>query len=205
MPSPRPTCNELFGVTVLTSRHPDVRRLKRQHPTALHGNKSWSANYLLMDYLQDNPLESGQRLLDAGCGWGLVGIQCARYYQSQVLAVDADADVFPYLELHAEHNQVPIDTRQATFDQLDSELLADIDTLIAADVCFWDELADSVYGLIARACEAGVSKIILADPGRPPFWQVAELCAEHYYAEVEQRQIQTPRRCSGVIMVIENA
>ena len=31
--------------------------------------------------------------------------------------------------------------------------------LIAADICFWDELVDPVYNLVKRAVNAGVKKV----------------------------------------------
>lgn len=204
MSSPKGS-RDVFGITILNSRHPGIRQLKRQHPTRLHGNKSWSANYLLMDYLQDNPPPRGAQVLDAGCGWGQAGIFCAKQFQAQVLAVDADAEVFPYLELHAQCNDVRITTRQARFEALDSATLATMDYLIAADVCFWDELAGQVLELITRAVAAGIKKVILADPGRPPFWDLADYCASEYFAEIEHRQISQPRRTSGALLIIENA
>ena len=195
---------EAFGITILGAQHPDIRRLKRHHQSRIHGNKLWSASYLLMDYLQQNPPPLHSHILDVGCGWGLAGIHCARNYSAEVVAADADAEVFPFLQLHADYNGVEIETRQSRFEELSIEQLAGFDWLIGADICFWDELAEPVFELIARACDAGVGKIVIADPERPPFFEMAEQCVEAFYGEIEARVIEHPRHCSGALLIIEN-
>lgn len=199
-----PHTREVYGITLLSSQHRDIRRLKRQHQTHIHGNKSWGASFLLMDYLQQHPPAFNSHILDVGCGWGLAGIHCARQVGAEVLAVDADAAVFPFLDLHASYNAVNIDTHQCYFEDITEQQLAGVDCLIAADICFWDELADTVFELLARACAAGVGKIIIADPERPPFFNLAERCMDEFYAELIPRRITVPRRISGALLIIEN-
>lgn len=197
---------EAFGVTILTSQHKEIRRIKRkQENPSIHGNKFWGSSYLIMDYLQQNPLKTGCKVLELGCGWGLAGIYCAKYYQANVTGMDADDAVFPYLQLHAEVNNVAITTKQQYFEKITTKQLAEYDLIIAADICFWDELADTVFNLVKRACKAGVEKIIIADPERPPFFNLAERCIDQYYAELEHHAINQPRRATGCLLVIENA
>lgn len=199
-----PHCRHAFGITLLNARHPEVRRLKRRHPTHLHGNKTWGAGFLLMDYLGDNPPDLHSHIADIGCGWGLAGIFCARHFAAEVTAIDADAGVFPYLQLHADYNDVEIRTRQSYFEDITTEQLQGFDWLLAADICFWDEQTDTVFDLVARACDAGVGKIVIADPQRPPFMELAERCADAFYGEIELRTLDYPRRARGALLVIEN-
>ncbi|WP_101757180.1 methyltransferase [Oceanicoccus sp. KOV_DT_Chl] len=197
---------EAFGVTILTSQHKAIRRTKREQETpSIHGNKFWGSSYLIMDYLQQNPPQNGCKVLELGCGWGLAGIHCAKHYQAVVTGVDADSAVFPYLQLHAEANDVAIKTKRQYFEKITTKQLAEYDLIIAADICFWDELADTVFNLIKRACKAGVGKIIIADPERAPFFDLAERCIDQYYAELEHRAIDQPRRATGCLLIIENA
>jgi cyclopropane fatty-acyl-phospholipid synthase-like methyltransferase len=56
-------------------------------------------------------------VLELGCGWGLVGIACAKTFQAQVTGLDADAAVFPYLQLHAARNGVRLAIRQGTLQE----------------------------------------------------------------------------------------
>src|SRR5437762_1903588 len=104
-----------FGPTTLSPSHPDVQRL--QHDAALpslHGHKVWPTSFVLVDYLHQRGVAPQARVLDLGCGWGLVGIACAKTFQAQVTGLDADAAVFPYLQLHAQRNGVHLATRHGT-------------------------------------------------------------------------------------------
>lgn len=207
MPSAAAThVREYFGVRTLLAAHPDMRRLKRAtKATHLHGNKLWGSAYLLIDYLQENPLPAASKVLDLGCGWGLASIYCAKYLGTQVSALDADPAVFPYLSLLAAHNDVEINTLCAQFNELSIDELAQYDTIIASDICFWDEMSEEVFDLIHRAVEAGVKKIIIADPHRPPFLAVAEACIDDFFAELIPREVITSRHHRGSILLIENA
>ena len=195
-----------YGVNFLSSSHKDIRRLKRHHQQpSLHGNKFWGASYLLMDYLLANPLALDSHVLEIGCGWGLGGIFCAKTFQANVTAIDADPSVFPYLHCHADHNNVNIETHSCYFNEISSEDLAGFDIIIGADICFWDELSDELFALIEKACDADVKKIIISDPERPPFFELAQQCIEHFYAELTPYSVDLPKRSAGAILIIENA
>ncbi|MFH1574807.1 MAG: methyltransferase domain-containing protein [Acidobacteriota bacterium] len=166
------------GIRLLKSAHPDLRRLKAAHKPSLQGHKAWNSTYLLLDFLQDQPLPQGLRVLDVGCGWGLLSIFCARRFAAAVTAADIDEQVFPFLQLHARLNQVEVQTLHASFAEIPDSLLYRQDLLVGADICFRDSMIDPLYSLFCRALDAGVSRIILADPGRFPFHQLATRCVQ---------------------------
>ena len=196
---------EAYGVVSLSSRHPALRRLKaEQESPSIHGNKLWGACYLLMDYLEEQPLERGSKILDLGCGWGLGSIYCAKTFGAQVTALDADPAVFPFLQLLAEYNGVNVSPLVKSFSELSVNELAQYDVIIGADICFWDELATEVQKVINLAISAGVGQIILTDPQRPPFNELAEYCVDEHFAEIHQIEVDTPRRFTGSALVIEN-
>jgi predicted nicotinamide N-methyase len=193
-----------FGLSIPTSQHPAIRRLKKQFTTQLHGNKPWTASYLLMDFLSQEPLEPNSKVLDIGCGWGLLSIYLTKL-NHQVTAMDADPQVFPYLELLQTLNETSdIETLCKRFEQLTVEELSEFDVLLATDVCFWDEMADVHIALIEKALEAGVKKIIYGDPMRPPFLALTNHCVEQYFAEAFAYQVEQPN-ARGAIMLIQNA
>ncbi len=173
------------GVRALKSTHPEVRRLKRAEDSpSLHGNKVWHSSFALIDYLHRHPVRAGARVIDVGCGWGLNGIWLARRYGARVLAVDADPAVEPYLRLQARINRVEIEFLPRRFEQLDARLLAGADLLTGTDICFWDEMVEPLYRLLRRAGKAGVERAIVGDPGRPPFWSLAERVGKRLGGEV---------------------
>ncbi|CAH0993052.1 hypothetical protein SIN8267_03191 [Sinobacterium norvegicum] len=195
----------VFGITVLNPSHPGIKKLKQDYPTTIHGDKVWDACYLLMAYFNRQPLQASDKVLEIGCGWGLSGIYLNKRFGCEVTAVDADADVFPYLQLHAAANQAEITTRKQRFEDITEAELATYDVLIAADVCFWDELNPVHCALIDKAVAAGVEKIVYADPEREPFIALAEYCADQHYAQVSAKRMQRPVDAKGALMVINNA
>lgn len=192
-----------LGVKRMTAKHPLIRKLKREHPTSIHGHKFWSSSYLLMDYLNDNPPKKRTRILEIGCGWGLTAIYCTKKFGAKVTGVDADADVFPYLKAHAELNDVDIDTMTRKFEKLDVKTLSQFDMIIGGDICFWDELNDTLFKLFRRAKRAGVKKVIIADPQRQPFVDLCARLDDHFAHEVWDWELPEPTPANGDILVVD--
>ncbi|MBT4522266.1 MAG: methyltransferase [Halieaceae bacterium] len=189
-----------------TASHPDIRRIKRQGAQpSLHGNKLWKSSCLLIDYLEQHPPQHHKTVIDVGCGWGISGIWCASALAADVTSVDADSGVFPFLQVVAKLNHVNTTTLRSKFEQLTTRQLAEFDMLIAADICFWDELVDPVYNLVNRAVNAGVKHIIIADPERSSFLAMAERCAKRHCADIVEWQTTDEVKARGALMVIENA
>ncbi len=193
-----------FGITTLTSQHKDIRQLKRNYPTSIHGNKIWKSSLLLMHYFQHNPIPEHWHVLELGCGWGLTSIYLNKTFGCHITAVDADENVEPYLRLHEKVNGCHITFWPKYFENITQEELSQFDLIVAADVCFWDELEDIHYHLIETAVEAGVKKIVYADPIRSPFEALASRCSDDYFAEVEELELDKPNQARGALMVIEN-
>jgi len=201
----RRTEYRFHGIKMLTASHPAVRRIKRTDAQpSIHGNKLWKSSFLLIDYLKKNPPEHCRTVLDAGCGWGTSGIFCAKRFNSRVISVDADRDVFPYLQANAEANGVSVEPLQSRFEKITTRQLQDIDLLIAADICFWDELVNPVFNLVSRAVKAGVKKIVIADPERSTFFEMAHRCEDKFCADIIEWRTRRPVTASGALMVLEN-
>jgi predicted nicotinamide N-methyase len=157
-----------------------------------------------MDYLKTLGLSRGLKIMEVGCGWGLAGIFCARVLDAEVTCVDADPEVFHYLRLHAELNQVQVVTMHKRFEDLSSEEFKHIDLLIGGDICFWDELPGALQRMIDRALASGVQRIVLADPGRSSFDKLAAACEADYVARVFTLSVRRPHEITGRILVVTN-
>jgi len=195
---------ERFGILRLMAGHPAMRKLRDDgHIPSIHGNKHWPSADLLIDYLQQHPLKKKAHVLDAGCGWGLGGIYCAKAFKAKVTGVDADDAVFPFLQAHAELNGVEVKCLKKKFQGVKKETLKDIDAIIGADICFWDEMVKPLLKLIDRALDSGVKRIMIADPERSPFFTLAEKCAKRYGADLVDWHSEAYPRISGSILVID--
>jgi predicted nicotinamide N-methyase len=197
--------NEILavGIRVLLSRHPEIRKLKTNYFPSNHGNKFWTSSWLLMDYFKRNGMPNRSRVMEIGCGWGLAGIYLAKKYNARVTGVDVDADIFPFLHLHANINKVKISTMNKGFDKLTRKCLMDTGIMLGADICFWDDMIDPLKRLILRALRAGVKLVLIADPCRPPFQELCEYFADKRGGEILDWSVRRPRPIQGQILKIE--
>lgn len=195
---------ETAGVLVLKKKHPIIKKLKKSLPyPAIHGNKIWSSSYLVMNYLNDHPPAKKSRVMEVGCGWGLLSIYCANTFKARVTGVDADPNVLPYLKVLATLNDVKVKTRKSYFQKIPRKVLAKQDLVIGSDICFWDNLVDALYQLIKRSVKAGVETIIIADPGRSPFLKLAKKCKKKYGAQLIPCDVHWPDKAVGYLLVIK--
>jgi predicted nicotinamide N-methyase len=193
-----------YGIYLFTSKHPLVRKLKRIAQPSVHGHKTWSSSYLIMDYLTEQPLPEGSRVLELGCGWGPASVYCASQQKARVTGLDVDDSVFPYLDMMAAANDCKVKALHASFNDMKVAQLEKFDCIIGADICFWESLTDDLFRLFKRAKKAGVKKIILADPGRSTYEELLQRCektwpeafSHNYWYALE------PKRFEGQLMVL---
>jgi len=204
---PKASTQRRFRGTIMpTASHPDIRKVKREgNYPSIHGNKLWKSSCLVIDYLKQHPPENANSVIDVGCGWGASGIWCAKKLGSDVTSMDADPDVFPFLEVAADLNGVVTTPLVSRFEELTKRQLSQFDLLIAADICFWDELVDPVYKMVNRAVKAGVKQIVIADPERPTFHEMAARCVDKHCAELIEWETRSPIKAHGALLVIQNA
>ena len=105
------TIKEVHDFKYFTGNHPKIRSHYRagKRPTEF-GNKVWATSLILLDYLQKGPFKlNNLRILEIGCGWGLIGVYLAKTYSCQVTCSDIDKHVLPIVKDHAELNGVKFD------------------------------------------------------------------------------------------------
>lgn len=183
-----------YDLFALKAEHPLIDYLKEEgEEPLLHGTRVWQSGWLAIDWLQRHPLPQGSKVIDVGCGWGLLGIYCARRFGSRVLSVDVDACVAPFLDLHARINEVTLRPRFTGIAGITARDLGGTALVAGADICFWNELVQPLYDLIGRALEQGCARVLLADPGREPFEKLAERCVLDFGGRVFDHHIHRPR------------
>ena len=194
---------QAYSVYLLTSQHRLIRRLKRAYEPSIHGNRAWRSSFLLMDYLLHNPPRRGARGMELGCGWGPGAVFCARRFKAKMTGLDLDKNVFPYLEVIAALNDVTVDPLQANFNSLTAERLGREYMLIGSDICFWDSMVKPLFEVVERAMAGGVKRIVIADPGRPTFYELADRCAKREWrTTLKEWYAVEPSRTVGEVLEV---
>ena len=157
-----------------------------------------------MDFLKQHPPKKRARILDVGCGWGPVSVYATVQLRAKVTAIDADANVFPFLDLLAALNDVKVDKLHKKFDQIKRPLLENQDLLVGSDICYWDEHVKLLFNLVNRAITTGVTRVVLSDPGRASFYRFVELCdkKKNWDAKLVRWYSLEPNRATGEILEI---
>ena len=199
---PESNVDYVYGIFLLTEKHKLIRALKKIHQPSVHGTRTWGSAFLTMDYLTHNPISKGAKVLDLGCGWGGASVFCAHKFKAQVTAVDLDPAVFPFLDVFADINSVEVKTRKADFTKLRGADLGQNQVVLGSDICFWDSLVEPVAKMVNRAMNNGVERIIIADPGRPTFYECCDKVASKHKVSLQEWYSVEPDRSVGEIVEI---
>lgn len=130
----------------------------------------------------------------------VVGVLRASRFTARVTALDIDKDVFPYLDVLAELNNVEVAKMVKSFKKLSTAELGEFDIVVGSDICFWDELVKPLAKLVDRAFDAGVKRVIFADPGRPTFYEMCDLCNGKHKVSLAEWYAVEPERFEGEVV-----
>ena len=201
-PLPEDHMYQAYGIYLLESKHRLIRRLKKAYQPSVHGHKTWNASFLLMDYLQHNPLKKKAKVLEVGCGWGPGSVFCAKQFKAKVTGLDIDKEVFPFLDVLAELNDVSVAPMTRRLESLKGPDLGKFDVIVGSDICFWDSLVKSLNQMINRAMKNGVERIIITDPGRPTFYELCDEARRKHHVELHEWYATEPRHFVGEVVEI---
>lgn len=204
-PLPEDHMYQAYGIYLLESKHRLIRRLKKAYQPSVHGHKTWNASFLLMDYLQHKPLKKKSKVLEVGCGWGPASIYCAKRFKARVTGLDVDKEVFPFLDVLAELNEVEIAPMTRRLETLKGPDLGKFDVIVGSDICFWDSLVKSLNQMINRAMKNGVKRIVITDPGRPTFYELCDMARKKHRVELAEWYANEPRHFVGEVVEITPA
>lgn len=195
---------QAYGIYLLGARHRLIQQLKQRYGPSSHGDRTWQSSFVLMDYLQQRPPRKRARVMEIGCGWGSAAVYCAKTFRARVTGVDVDRDVFPFLQLLAGLNDVRVAPLHCRFERLTARRLGEEDLLIGSDVCFWDRLVKPMVNLVNRAMRGGVPRVVIADPGRTTFYELAERCSRRWQVELTEWYASDPGRVCGEVLEVRN-
>ena len=116
--------------------------------------------------------------------------------------MDLAPAVFPFLNVFAEINSVEVKTRKADFTKLKGPDLGQNQVILGSDICFWDSLVEPLVKMVNRAINNGVERIIIADPGRPTFYEFCDKVSSKHQVSLQEWYSVEPDRSEGEIVEI---
>ncbi|NWH07511.1 MAG: methyltransferase [Alphaproteobacteria bacterium] len=123
---------------------------------------AWAGGQAVARYVLDHPAEvKGRRVLDFGCGCGLIAIAAMRAGAAQALAMDIDPMALTASAMNAAANGVTIETTSRPVIGLDEGW----DAVLVGDMCYERDLAARVMAWLRQLSSRGCH-VLLGDPGR---------------------------------------
>ena len=101
--------------------------------------------------------------------------------------------------------------RSAAFDAAQDALEAALGTsghtrehlLIGSDICFWGSMVKPLFDVVQRALEGGAKRFVIADPGRPTFYELAERCRKQsWQVTLREWYAVEPSRTTGEVLEV---
>ncbi|MGK0367336.1 MAG: putative nicotinamide N-methyase [Thermoproteota archaeon] len=173
---------EAHDIKYYTGLHPKMKAHYKENkrPTEF-GNKIWATSLVLIKYLKENQDQyKGLRVLEVGCGWGLIGVYLAKHLGCDVVCSDLDPLVLPIVEMHAQLNETSLSIKKASFNDFTLDYLKGFDLIIGAEICYSDEITLDIIELIKRSFQVNIKSFIIADPGRPDFEDCIMYCQSNH-------------------------
>lgn len=128
---------------------------------------AWAGGQALARYVLDNPeVVAGKRILDLGCGGGMVAIAALKAGAVSALAADLDGWALAAVRLNGEANAVT--PGLISDDLLASASLPPVDVVLVGDLFYEAALAAGVVAVLERSAASG-ARIFAGDPRRSYF------------------------------------
>jgi predicted nicotinamide N-methyase len=143
--------------------------VQRVMENPLYWTFCWASGQVLASFLLEQPQwVQGKRVLDFGCGSGVVAIAAAQAGAAQVIACDIDPLALAATRGNARRSGVSLELAEDFFS-----VPGDIDLIIVADVLYDRANLSWLQRFVERAPQVLVADSRVKDFNHPPYRQIA--------------------------------
>ncbi|MEP6390192.1 MAG: 50S ribosomal protein L11 methyltransferase [Halioglobus sp.] len=163
-----------ISLFLLNSDYPQHQLLPEQMfylmENPLYWTFCWASGQVLAQYLLENrALVAGRRVLDFGCGSGVVGIAAALAGAQRVVACDIDP-----CALHATARNATLNGVEMELADDFADVLGEIDLIIVADVLYDLENLPWLQRFLSRASGVLMADSRIKDFNMPPYRRIQQ-------------------------------
>jgi 2-polyprenyl-3-methyl-5-hydroxy-6-metoxy-1,4-benzoquinol methylase len=159
--------------------------------------KAWEASWVLADFLAGLPAEPGKRLLEIGCGLGLVGVVAATFGHN-IIMTEHNPDAIEFARTNAEINHCA-DTKIIDLDWTAPALHSRFDYIVGSEVVYHEKDFEPLRNLFERLLKPG-GEVILCEGIRRTSLDFFKEMQRHFDLKAQQKSIRSPEKTVLVIL-----
>jgi 16S rRNA G1207 methylase RsmC len=157
----------------------------------------WEASWVLADFLAGMPVEPEKRLLEIGCGLGLVGVVAASFGH-KVIMTEHNPEAIEFARANAEMNHCE-DMEIIDLDWNSPSFYGRFDTLVGSEVVYHEKDFEPLRRLFERLLKPE-GEVILCEGIRRTSLEFFKQMQRHFDLKAQQKSIRSPEKTVLVIL-----
>jgi len=159
--------------------------------------KAWEASWVLADFLAGLPPEHGKRLLEIGCGLGLVGVVAATFGH-KVIMTEHNPDAIEFARANAQMNHCA-DMEIIDLDWTAPALYGRFDYIVGSEIVYHEKDFEPLRNLFERLLKPE-GEVILCEGIRRTSLDFFKEMQSHFALKAQQKSIRSPEKTVLVIL-----
>jgi len=160
-------------------------------------SKVWEASWVLADFLAGLPADPGKRILEIGCGLGLVGVVAASFGH-KVVMTEHNPEALEFARANAELNGCP-EVEIIDLDWNSPSLYGRFDYIVGSEIVYHQKDFDPLKNLFERLLKPD-GEVVLCEGVRRTSLDFFKEMQRHFDLQAHQKSIRSPEKTILVIL-----
>jgi predicted nicotinamide N-methyase len=159
--------------------------------------KVWEASWVLADFLAGLPADPGKRIIEIGCGLGLVGVVAASFGH-KVVMTEHNPEALQFARANAELNHCS-DVEIIDLDWNCPSLYGRFDYIVGSEIVYHQKDFDPLKNLFERLLKPD-GEVVLCEGVRRTSLDFFKEMQRHFDLQARQKSIRSPEKTILVIL-----